>query len=54
VKRKLNQRMGKRMIFPEKNVNEGKKELLENYLHVMREKEREKLDLKKKKIEDER
>jgi hypothetical protein len=46
--------MGKRMVFPEKNVNQSKKELLENYLLVMREKEKEKLDMRKKKIEDER
>lgn len=46
--------MGKRMVFPEKDVNQNKKELLDNYLFVMRENEKEKLAMKKKKIEDER
>lgn len=42
------------MVFPERNVHGDKRELLENYLNVMREKEREKLEMKRKKIEFER
>ncbi len=51
VIRKTGGRMGKRMIFPEKNHQNDKRELLENYLMVMREKEKEKLDAKRNKIE---
>jgi membrane peptidoglycan carboxypeptidase len=54
VQKKLNARAGKRMLFPERNVSQDKKELLDNYLSVMREKERAKLEYKKKKIEEER
>jgi hypothetical protein len=36
--------MGKRMVFPERNLVQSKKDLLESYLNVMRDKEREKLE----------
>lgn len=41
---------GKRMVFPEKSLNDNKQELLQSYLTAMRDKEKEKFDKKNQKI----
>ena len=44
VNRKLGNRTGKRIYFPEQDQQVGQRELLNNYLQAMRDKEQYKLD----------
>lgn len=55
LKKKMGQGTGKRLNFVQNPLHkDNQKELLENYLHAMRNNEQEKLNKRKKKIEDER
>ena len=52
--KKMQTRPGKRIAFPQTSHAENQKELLEQYLSTIRDKERQKLEIRKKKIEDEK
>ena len=52
--KKLNQRPGKKIFFNNNPQSHGQRELLENYLVQIRDKEKFKLEGRKKQIEDEK
>lgn len=54
LSKKLNQRTGKRLIFPTSNYKINQKEMLNEYMDQIKEKEKTKQEAKQKRIEEEK